>query len=77
MLEYLDKIFKLGEQLPTAVINTGVLGITAATMLQPYASLFAEQIDFLTRSIRQLNNLTQGVVLVAGRMMTVTTAGSC
>ncbi len=43
-----------------------VLDASAATALQPTTSLTMEQIDFMTRSIEQLNDWTQGVVLAAG-----------
>lgn len=76
MLEYLDKIFKLGAQLATATHNTGVQSVAATIMQQPDAFLSGLQTDFLACFIRQLTNLTKGVGLATGHVMSFITIGS-
>lgn len=48
MLDYLDKIFKLGVQLAVAAINIVALCVLAAAVLQPNNSILTQQSDFLT-----------------------------
>lgn len=76
MLEYFDRIFQLGAQLAAAANNMGVLGVAAAASLPRDAPPSPDTVEFLGRTIGQMNNLIQGAATAAGRVMSLSVVGS-
>jgi len=77
MLEYLDKIFKLGVQMAAAANNLGVLGVSLIPHQQDTPAPPSEDgSDYSDRCVGQMNNLVHGMATAAGRVMALTTVAS-
>ncbi len=75
-LEYFDKIFQLGAQLAAAANNLGVLGVATAASLPRDVPPSPDTVEYLGRTVGQINNLIQGVATAAGRVMSLSVVGS-
>jgi len=77
ILEYLDKIFRLGTQMAATANNLGVLGVSLITPQQDTPALPPQDgSDYSDRCIGQMNNLIHGVAAAAGRVMSLATVAS-
>ena len=68
MLEYLDKIFRLGTQMAAAANNLGVLGVSLISPQEVApAPPSQDESDYSDRCIGQMNNHVMPLATVASR----------